>query len=669
MTTMLNIKLPDGSIKSFDAPVTVYDVAHHISPGLAKAALAGQVDGVLVDTSYLMNNDCSLVIITEKQEQSLEVIRHSTAHLLAQAVKALFPTAQVTIGPVIEDGFYYDFAFARPFTPEDLSQIEAKMQELVKANHPVTRRELPRDEAIKYFKSIGEEYKAKIIADIPKDDVLSLYKQGDFEDLCRGPHVPATGFLKAFKLTKLAGAYWRGDSNNEMLQRVYGTAWADKKSLADYLFRLEEAEKRDHRKLGKALGLFHFQDIAPGMVFWHPNGWIIYQELEHYIRSRLGEFGYQEIKTPQIVDKILWEKSGHWANFRDDMFVTHTENREYAIKPMNCPCHVQVFNQGLKSYRDLPLRFSEFGNCHRCEPSGSLHGLMRVRNMVQDDAHIFCTEDQIKSEVSKLLQLIQSVYTDFGFDKIKYRLALRPEKRVGSDEVWDKAENALKQAMLEHEIEWIDAPGEGAFYGPKIECSLSDCLGRIWQCGTVQVDFSMPQRLDACYVAEDGSKQVPVMIHRAILGSFERFMGILIEHYAGKLPLWLSPVQAAVLTISEKQNEYGEKVQQILQKRGLRAHFDLRNEKIGFKIREHTLQKVPYLLVIGDKEMAAGQVAVRTRDGEDRGVMTINELCDILEHEIKSKGKEPGPVSDRIINKISADSKEQETADEIQGHK
>ncbi|HHY0672761.1 TPA: threonine--tRNA ligase [Legionella anisa] len=635
---MPNIKLPDGSIKHFEAPLTVYDVAHSISPGLAKAAIAGRVNDHLVDTSFLIENDCALVILTEKQEESLEVIRHSTAHLLAQAVKSLFPTAQVTIGPVIEDGFYYDFAFQRPFTPEDLESIEAKMAELAKANYPVTRRELPRDEAIKYFKSLGEEYKAKIIADIPADEVLSLYKQGDFEDLCRGPHVPSTGFLKAFKLTKLAGAYWRGDSNNEMLQRIYGTAWADKKSLTDYLFRLEEAEKRDHRKLGKSLELFHFQDIAPGMVFWHPKGWTIYQELERYMRSRLTDFGYQEIRTPQLVDRVLWEKSGHWANFRDEMFVTETENRHYAVKPMNCPCHVQVFNQGLKSYRDLPLRFSEFGNCHRCEPSGALHGLMRVRNMVQDDAHIFCTEDQIQSEVAMMLELVQSVYTDFGFNEIKYRLALRPEKRVGSDDVWDKAEAALKQAMKDRNIEWVDAPGEGAFYGPKIECSLADCLGRIWQCGTIQVDFSMPGRLDAAYVAEDGSKQIPVMLHRAILGSFERFMGILIEHYAGKLPLWLSPVQAIVLTISEKQNDYASKVTQILQKRGIRANYDLRNEKIGFKIREHTLQKIPYLLVIGDKEVESNQVAVRSRDGADLGVMTIDTICDTLAQEIARKG-------------------------------
>ncbi|HCJ3946689.1 TPA: threonine--tRNA ligase [Legionella pneumophila] len=635
---MPNVKLPDGNVKHFEAPLTIYDVAHHISPGLAKAAIAGRVDGVLVDTSYLIKEDCSLIIVTEKHEDSLEIIRHSTAHLLAQAVKALFPSAQVTIGPVIEDGFYYDFAFERSFTPDDLSLIEAKMHELAKANLSITRRELPRNEAIQYFKGLGEEYKAKIIADIPENESLSLYRQGDFEDLCRGPHVPSTGFLKAFKLTKVAGAYWRGDSNNKMLQRIYGTAWADKKSLEEYLFRLEEAEKRDHRKLGKALDLFHFQDIAPGMVFWHPKGWTIYQELEHYMRNRLVDFGYQEIRTPQLVDRSLWEKSGHWANFRDEMFVTETENRHYAVKPMSCPCHVQIYNHGLKSYRDLPLRLSEFGNCHRCEPSGALHGLMRVRNMVQDDAHIFCTEDQIQSEVAMMLELVQSVYKDFGFTEIKYRLALRPEKRVGSDDVWDKAETALKLAMQGRNIEWVDAPGEGAFYGPKIECSLSDCLGRIWQCGTIQVDFSMPARLEASYVAEDGSKQTPVMLHRAILGSFERFMGILIEHYAGKLPLWLSPVQAVVLTISEKQNEYAEKVRKTLQKRGVRANFDLRNEKIGFKIREHTLQKIPYLLVVGDKEVENCQVAVRTRDGIDLGVMTIDTICDTLTQEIIRKG-------------------------------
>lgn len=637
---MPNVKLPDGSVKHFEQPVTVYDVAQSISPGLAKAALAGRVDGRLVDTSYLMRDDCSLVIITEKQqEESLEVIRHSTAHLLAQAVKLLFPSAQVTIGPVIDDGFYYDFAFQRPFTPEDLERIEAKMEELAKADYPITRRVLPRDEAIAYFRNIGEEYKAKIIADIPEGEVLSLYKQGDFEDLCRGPHVPSTSYLKAFKLTKVAGAYWRGDARNEMLQRIYGTAWIDKKALADYLHRLEEAEKRDHRKLGKALDLFHFQEIAPGMVFWHPKGWIVYQLLEQYMRSRLYDFGYQEIKTPQLVDKVLWEKSGHWDNFRDEMFVTETENRQYAVKPMNCPCHVQVYNQGLRSYRDLPLRFSEFGNCHRCEPSGSLHGLMRVRNMVQDDAHIFCTEEQIQSEVAMMLELVQSVYTDFGFKEIKYRLALRPEKRVGSDAVWDKAEEALKLAMQSRAIEWVDAPGEGAFYGPKIECSLADCLGRIWQCGTIQVDFSMPDRLDAQYVAEDGSRQTPVMLHRAILGSFERFMGILIEHYAGRFPLWLAPTQVAVLTISDKQHDFAAKVTTILQKQGFRANFDLRNEKIGFKIREHTLQKVPYLLIIGDKEVENNSVAVRTREGVDLGVMNIDTICDTMRQEVDAKGR------------------------------
>jgi threonyl-tRNA synthetase len=634
---MPNIKLPDGTVKKFEQALTVYELAQTISPSLAKAALAGQVDGRLVDTSYLLSHDCELVIVTDKQETSLEVIRHSTAHLLAQAVKSLFPSAQVTIGPVIEDGFYYDFAFERPFTTEDLTLIEQKMQELAKADYPISRRELPRDDAIVYFQSLGEDYKAKIIGDIPAAEVLSLYKQGDFEDLCRGPHVPSTGYLKAFKLTKVAGAYWRGDSRNEMLQRIYGTAWTDKKSLAEYLYRIEEAEKRDHRKLGKALDYFHFQDIAPGMVFWHPKGWTVYLLLEQYMRARLADYGYQEIKTPQVVDKSLWEKSGHWQNFREEMFVTETENRQFAIKPMNCPCHVQVYNQGLRSYRDLPLRFSEFGNCHRCEPSGALHGLLRVRNMVQDDAHIFCTEEQIQSEVAMMLALVQSVYKDFGFTEIKYRLALRPEKRVGSDAVWDKAEDALKDAMRDREITWVDAPGEGAFYGPKIECSLSDCLGRIWQCGTIQVDFSMPERLGAQYVAEDGSKQTPVMLHRAILGTFERFMGILIEHYAGRLPLWLAPVQVAVLTISDKQHDFAKKITRNLQDQGVRANFDLRNEKIGFKIREHTLQKIPYMLVIGDKEVENDSVAVRTREGIDRGTMHIETLCDILRQEIAAK--------------------------------
>ena len=636
---MLTITLPDGKQLPFDAPVTALNVAESIGPGLAKAAIAAYVNDVLVDMSHEITEDAKLAILTEKSPEAVEVIRHSTAHLLAQAVQALFPKAQVTIGPVIDDGFYYDFAFNRPFTPDDLVRIEEKMHALAKQNLSIVRRELPRDEAIAYFENLGESYKAEIIRDIPAGEVLSLYKQGDFEDLCRGPHVPSTGFLKAFKLTKLAGAYWRGDSNNAMLQRVYGTAWADKKALKAYLFRIEEAEKRDHRKIGKALDLFHFQDIAPGMVFWHAKGWTIYRLLQQYIREQLAAFNYQEIKTPQLVDKILWEKSGHWENFRENMFLTETENRSYAVKPMNCPCHVQIYNQGLKSYRDLPLRYAEFGNCHRCEPSGALHGLMRVRNFVQDDGHVFCSEDQIQSEIASLLGLVQSVYADFGFDSMTYRLALRPEKRVGSDAVWDKAEMALADAMREHDIKWEDAPGEGAFYGPKIECSLSDSLGRIWQCGTFQIDFSMPERLDAQFIAEDGSKQMPVMIHRAILGTFERFMGILIEHYAGKFPLWLAPTQVVLMSISEKQHKYGKKMHEILQKNHIRANFDLRNEKIGFKIREHTLQKVPYLLVVGDKEVDENLVSVRSCDGTDLGQMTIDTFCTRLLEEISTKGR------------------------------
>lgn len=634
---MPNIRLPDGSVKEFAHAVTVFDVARSISEGLAKATITAKVDEQLVDTSFLIEKDADLILFTEKHEESLEVIRHSAAHLLAQAVKSLFPTAQVTIGPVIDDGFYYDFAFARPFTPEDLEAIEKKMEALAKENYPVTRRELPRDEAIAYFKSIGEAYKAKIIQDIPEGEVLSLYKQGDFEDLCRGPHVPSTSFIKAFKLTKLAGAYWRGDSNNEMLQRIYGTAWDNKKSLKAYLHRIEEAEKRDHRKIGKALEFFHFQDIAPGMVFWHPKGWTLYQQLQGYMREQLTHYGYQEIKTPQLVDRILWEKSGHWQNFHEDMFFTETESRLYAVKPMSCPCHVQIFNQGLKSYRDLPLRYAEFGNCHRCEPSGSLHGLMRVRNMVQDDGHIFCTGEQIQPEVSQTLDLIESVYKDFGYDNIRYRLALRPEKRVGSDADWDKSEEALRQAMSARGIVWEDAPGEGAFYGPKIECSLADCLGRIWQCGTIQVDFSMPERLDAEYVAEDGTRQRPVMIHRAVLGSFERFMGILIEHHAGKLPLWLSPEQVIVTTISEKQHRYAQNISRQLQKEGFRSRLDLRNEKIGYKIREHTLQRVPYIVVIGDKEVANETIAIRTREGEDLGAMSLTAFFSTLQERVSSK--------------------------------
>lgn len=636
---MITIRLPNGQVKEIESPVSVQEIAQGISQSLAKAAIAAVVNDRLVDLSHLITSDCDLVILTDKDPRSLEIVRHSTAHLLAQAVKSLFPQAQVTIGPVIEDGFYYDFSFERAFTPDDLEKIEAKMQELVSANLPVTRRELPRNEAIEYFLGLGEIYKARIIEAIPEHETLSLYRQGDFEDLCRGPHVPRTGLLKAFKLMKVAGAYWRGDANNEMLQRIYGTAWMDKKALAAYLFRIEEAEKRDHRRIGKAQQLFHFQDLAPGMVFWHAKGWTIYRILENYMRHRLTEYGYQEVKTPQLVDKVLWEKSGHWENFRDNMFVTETENRQYAVKPMNCPCHIQIYNQGLRSYRDLPLRLSEFGNCHRCESSGSLHGLMRVRNFVQDDAHIFCTEDQIQSEVTELLSLVQSVYQDFGFEHITYRLARRPEKRVGSDEVWDKAEHALEQSMRRWGIEWVDAPGEGAFYGPKIECSLSDCLGRIWQCGTIQIDFSMPERLEAQYVAEDGTRQTPVMIHRAILGTFERFMGILIEHCAGKWPVWLAPVQVAVLTITEKQHEYATKVDAILQKAGIRSNLDLRNEKIGFKIREHTLQKVPYLLIIGDKEVDQDCVTLRLCDGTDFGQKTINEVCDILQSEIEKKGR------------------------------
>ena len=636
---MLTIQLADGQTRTFDKPLTVQAVAAAISPSLAKLALAARVDDQLVDLSHVLTQDARLTIITERDPLSLEIIRHSAAHLLAQAVKTLFPSAQVTIGPVIEDGFYYDFAFERPFTPDDLQRIEETMRDLVKKNHIITRRELDRSAAIDYFISIGEAYKAEIIAGIASSEVLSLYRQGDFEDLCRGPHVPSTGRIKAFKLTKLAGAYWRGDSKNAMLQRIYGTAWADKAALDAYLLRVEEAEKRDHRRLGKAQELFHFQDIAPGMVFWHPKGWTIYQELERYMRSRLQEFGYQEIRTPQLIDRILWEKSGHWDNFRDGMFITDTENRHYAVKPMSCPGHVQVFNQGLKSYRDLPLRFAEFGNCHRCEPSGSLHGLMRVRNFVQDDGHIFCTEEQIQAEVSQLLALVKSVYADFGFDEIIYRLARRPEKRVGDDAVWDKAEQALADAMSLQGIEWIDAPGEGAFYGPKIECSLSDSLGRIWQCGTFQVDFSTPARLDAQFIADDGSKQVPVMIHRAILGTFERFMGILIEHTAGIWPLWLAPAQIMVLTVSEKQHAYAQKILAVLQKHALRATIDLRNEKIGFKIREHTLQKVPYFIIIGDKEVEQQVVTLRSRDGIDHGQSTINSVCDILRQEVISKGR------------------------------
>jgi len=637
--TMPQIVLPDGSQRSFDHPVSVMDVANDIGPGLARATLAGKVNGKLVDASYLIENDAELAIVTERDADGLEVIRHSAAHLLAQAVKTLFPETQVTIGPVIEDGFYYDFARPEPFTEADLAKIENKMIELAKQDFTVTRSEMARDEAVKFFRDMGEEYKAEIIESIPKDEVLSLYKQGDFIDLCRGPHVPSTGKLKAFKLMKVAGAYWRGDSNNEMLQRIYGTAWTDKKALKDYLHRLEEAEKRDHRRLGRQLKLFHSQEEAPGMVFWHDHGWIIYQQVEQYIRSKLREHGYQEVKTPEVVDRILWEKSGHWDKFRDDMFITESEKRTYAIKPMNCPCHVQIYNQGLKSYRDLPLRMAEFGSCHRNEPSGTLHGLMRVRNFTQDDAHIFCTENQIQAEVSTFIDLLFNVYADFGFEDIIIKLSTRPEQRVGADDVWDKAEHALETALNAKGLVWDLQPGEGAFYGPKIEFSLRDCLGRVWQCGTIQVDFSMPGRLDAHYIAEDGSKQVPVMLHRAILGSLERFIGILIEHHAGAFPLWLAPVQAVVMDITDRQANYVEKVKKTLQKHGLRVTADLRNEKIGFKIREHTLQKVPYMLVVGDREVENSTVAVRTRSGEDLGSLTNDELVAKLTEEVACRGR------------------------------
>ncbi|MBL8249890.1 MAG: threonine--tRNA ligase [Candidatus Competibacter sp.] len=633
------ITLPDGSPRVFDAPVSVSEVAAAIGPGLAKAALAGKVDGRLVDTSQILAQDSDLAIITERDPEGLEIVRHSCAHLLAHAVKQLYPTAQVTIGPVIENGFYYDFAFERAFTPDDLDRIQARMEQLAAQDIPVTRSVMPRDEAVTFFRTMGEEYKAQIIADIPADQDISLYRQGDFIDLCRGPHVPSTGRIKAFKLMKVAGAYWRGDSRNEMLQRIYGTAWLDQKALKSYLHRLEEAEKRDHRRIGKALDLFHVQEEAPGMVFWHDRGWRVYVEIQSYIRQLLREHGYQEIHTPQIVDRSLWERSGHWEKFRADMFTTASENRDYAIKPMNCPCHIQVYNQGLKSYRDLPLRLAEFGSCHRNEPSGTLHGLMRVRNFVQDDAHIFCTEDQIQPEVSAFMDLLFRVYGDFGFSEVQLALATRPEQRVGSDAVWDKAERALELALNRTGLPWRLKPGEGAFYGPKIEFVLRDCLDRLWQCGTIQVDFSMPGRLDAHYIAEDGGKRVPVMLHRAILGSLERFIGILIEHHAGALPVWLAPVQAVVLDITDHQADYAAGIEKSLMQQGFRVAADLRNEKIGFKIREHTLQRVPYLLVVGDREMATETVAVRTRAGKDLGSMSLAAVADLLHTDIVRRGR------------------------------
>lgn len=631
------IRLPDGSERSFDSAVTVADVAASIGAGLARAALAGKVNGQLVDTSYVINGNADLAIITERDEEGVDVIRHSTAHLLAYAVKELFPDAQVTIGPVIDKGFYYDFSYKRPFTPEDLIAIEKKMVELAKKDEPVTRSVLPRDEAIGYFKSIGEHYKAEIIASIPAGEDVSLYSEGAFTDLCRGPHVPNTGKLKAFKLMKIAGAYWRGDSNNEMLQRVYGTAWRNKEELEAHLFQLEEAEKRDHRKLGKQLDYFHMQDDAPGMVFWHPRGWSMWQEVEQYMRQMFKDYGYQEVRTPTVMDKSLWEKSGHWQNYHDNMFTTQSENRDYAVKPMNCPGHVQIFNSGLHSYRDLPLRLAEFGSCHRNEPSGSLHGLMRVRGFTQDDAHIFCTEAQIEAEVADFILMLYKAYGDFGFKDVLVKLSTRPEKRVGSDETWDKAETALANALNKNNLAFDLQPGEGAFYGPKIEFTLKDSLGRLWQCGTIQLDFNLPERLGAEFIAEDNSRQRPVMLHRAIVGSMERFIGILIENYAGAMPLWLAPTQVMVLNISESQSDYVRQVVEKLKKNGIRCEYDLRNEKITYKIREHSMQKMPYLLVAGEREMQAGHLAVRTRSGEDLGAMPIDALIERLKAEIQAK--------------------------------
>jgi len=633
------ITLPDGSEKPFDSPVSVHQVAESIGPGLAKAALAGRIDGTLVDTSHIIESDTELAIVTGRDEEGLEVIRHSCAHLMAQAVQQLFPSAQVTIGPVVEDGFYYDFAYERPFTPEDLEAIEKKMTELVKQDLAVERSVMTRPDAISLFEEMGEKYKVEIIESIPGEEALSFYRQGDFVDLCRGPHIPSTGKTGSFKLTKVAGAYWRGDSRNEMLQRIYGTAWSDKKALKAYLHRLEEAEKRDHRKLGKRLDLFHTQEEAPGMVFWHPNGWQIWQTIEQYIRDVQNANGYQEIKTPQLVDMSLWEASGHADKFGDDMFSVNTDNRLYAIKPMNCPCHVQVYNQGLKSYRELPLRLAEFGSCHRNEPSGTLQGTMRVRGFVQDDAHIFCAEDQVHEEVITFIDILTEVYRDFGFDEIIIKLSTRPEQRVGSDEVWDKSEATLAHALDSKGLEYDILPGEGAFYGPKIEFSLKDCLGRVWQCGTMQVDFSMPGRLDAQFVAENGSRQTPVMLHRAMLGSFERFIGILIEQYAGEMPPWLAPVQAVVMNITDSQGDYTQNAVNSLNKKGFRVESDLRNEKIGFKIREHTLQKVPYLLVVGDREVENDQVAVRARNGDDLGAMSIDEFSKLLAGAVEKKGR------------------------------
>jgi len=624
----MKITLPDNSVREYEAPLTVSDVAADIGPGLAKATLGGEVNGALVDAAHRIETDSALRIITAKDPEGLEIIRHSCAHLLAQAVKQLFPQAQVTIGPVIEDGFYYDFAYGPGFSEDDLTRIEEKMQALAKAGATVERLTMGRQEAVSYFRELGEEYKAKIIEEIPADETLSLYRQGDFTDLCRGPHVPNVGILKAFKLTKLAGAYWRGDSGNEMLQRIYGTAWPDKKTLDEHLTQLAEAEKRDHRRIGKSLDLFHFQEEAPGMVFWHRDGWALYTAVERYVRDLLAEYDYQEVHTPQMLDRSLWERSGHWDKFRDNMFTTHVDDRDYAIKPMNCPGHVQLFNQGLRSYRDLPIRIAEFGVVHRNEPSGTLHGLLRARRFTQDDAHVFCTEDQLQAEVSTLIELTYRMYKDFGFEDIEVALSTRPEQRVGEDALWDRAEEALARALDEKGIQYVVQPGEGAFYGPKHEFVLRDSIGRRWQCGTIQVDFSMPGRLGAAYVTEDGTKQVPVMIHRAILGSLERFIGILIEDTEGKLPFWLAPVQAVILNITDRQQTFALESEKYLKKQGLRVETDLRNEKIGYKIRASTLRRIPYLLVVGDREVEQGSVAVRTRDGEDLGTIAVTDLLD-----------------------------------------
>ena len=634
---MVQITLPDGSLREFPGPVSVAEVAASIGAGLAKAALAGKVGGLVVDTSYTIQDNAQLAIITAKDAEGLEVIRHSTAHLLAYAVKDLFPAAQVTIGPVIENGFYYDFSYSRPFTPEDLTAIEKRMSELANKDEPIVRRVLPRNEAVAYFKSLGEHYKAEIIASIPADQDVSLYREGAFEDLCRGPHVPSTGKLKHFKLMKVAGAYWRGDSKNEMLQRVYGTAWASKDELQQYLTRLEEAEKRDHRKLGRELDLFHIDEHSPGTVFWHPKGWTVWQEVEQYMRRVYRDNGYLEVKGPQILDKGLWEKTGHWDKYRDNMFVTESEKRDYALKPMNCPGHILIFNQGIKSYRDLPLRFGEFGQCHRNEPSGSLHGIMRVRAFTQDDGHIFCTEEQIQAEVIAFTTLLQKVYRDFGFTDILYRLSTRPEKRIGSDESWDRAEAALAEGLRASGCDFEYLPGEGAFYGPKIEYTLKDAIGREWQCGTIQVDPNMPERLDAEYVGEDGARHRPIMLHRAIVGSLERFIGILVEQHAGALPTWLAPVQVAVLNITDAQADFAQEVVKMLKNQGLRVSLDLRNEKITYKIREHSMQKLPYILVVGDKEKAAGAVAVRARGNQDLGVMPLQAFFEKIASDIALK--------------------------------